>query len=85
MIRRRPSTHWSSKEIKALKEVFDFNTPEEDMVALEARYQSDDKYLRRELMTLLNNWNGEIDKSRSTSCSGNNGTGAYSTNIEAYQ
>jgi len=85
MIRRRPGTQWSPKEIKALKEIFDFNTPEEDMVALEARYQSDDKYLRRELMTLLNNWNGEIDKSRSTSCSGNNGTGAYSTNIEAYQ
>jgi hypothetical protein len=85
MIRRRPGTHWSSKEIKALKEIFDFNTPEEDLVALEARYQSDDKYLRRELMTLLNNWNGEIDKSRSTSPSGNNGTGAYSTNIEDYQ
>ena len=85
MIRRRPGTQWSPKEIKALKEIFDFNTPEEDMVALEARYQSDDKYLRRELMTLLNNWNGEIDKSRSTSPSGNNGTGAYSTNIEAYQ
>ena len=85
MIRRRPGTQWSAKEIKALKEIFDFNTPEEDMVALEARYQSDDKYLRRELMTLLNNWNGEIDKSRSTSPSGNNGTGAYSTNIEAYQ
>ena len=71
--------------MKALKEVFDFNTPEEDMVALEARYQSDDKYLRRELMTLLNHWNGEIDKTRSTSPSGNNGTGAYSANIEDYQ
>lgn len=85
MIRRRPGTHWSAKEIKALKEIFDFNTSEEDLVALEARYQSDDKYLRRELLTLLNNWNGEIDKSRSTSPSGNNGTGAYSANIEAYQ
>jgi uncharacterized protein YdaU (DUF1376 family) len=85
MIRRRPTTQWSTKEIKALKEIFDFNTPEEDLVALEARYQSDDKYLRRELMTLLNNWNGEIDKSRSTSPSGNNGTGAYSLNIADYQ
>jgi len=84
MIRRRPNTQWSAKEIKALKEIFDFNTPEEDLVALEARYQSDDKYLRRELMTLLNNWNGEIDKSRSTSPSGNNGTGAYSANIADY-
>jgi len=85
MIRRRPTTQWSTKEIKALKEIFDFNTPEEDLVALEARYQSDDKYLRRELMTLLNNWNGEIDKSRSTPPSGNNGTGAYSANIADYQ
>jgi hypothetical protein len=85
MIRRRPGTHWSSKEIKALKEILDFNTPEEDLVALEARYQSDDKYLRRELMTLLNNWNGEIDKSRSTSPSVNNGTGAYSADIANWQ
>ena len=85
MIRRRPGTHWSPKELKALKEIFDFKTPEEDLVALEARYQSDDKYLRRELMTLLNNWNGEIDKSRSTPPSGNNGTGAYSADITNWQ
>ena len=84
LIKRRPTTQWSTKEIKALKEIFDFNTPEEDLVALEARYQSDDKYLRRELMTLLNNWNGEIDKSRSTSPSGNNGTGG-TFNINDWQ
>jgi len=65
MVRRRPTTPWSTKEIKALKEVFDFNTPEEDILLVEARYKSDDKYLRRELMTLLNNWNGEVDKVRS--------------------
>jgi hypothetical protein len=65
MVRRRPTTHWSTKEIKALKEVFAFNTPEEDLVALEARYKSNDLYLRKELETLLNHWNGEIDKSRS--------------------
>ena len=65
MVRRRPNTHWSPKEIKALKEIFAFETPEEDLVALETRYKSNDPYLRRELMTLLNNWNGEIDKSRS--------------------
>jgi uncharacterized protein YdaU (DUF1376 family) len=66
MVRRRPTTHWSTKEIKALKEVFAFNTPEEDIVALEARYKSNDQYLRKELETLLNHWNGEIDKSRSS-------------------
>ena len=66
MVRRRPTTHWSTKEIKALKEVFAFNTPEEDIVALEARYKSNDPYLRKELETLLNHWNGEIDKARSS-------------------
>ena len=66
MVRRRPTTHWSTKEIKALKEVFAFNTPEEDLVALEARYKSNDPYLRKELETLLNHWNGEIDKARSS-------------------
>jgi hypothetical protein len=87
MIRRRPGTQWSAKEIKALKEIFDFNTPEEDLVALEARYQSDDKYLRRELMTLLNNWNGEVDKVRSGLMPGigESRAATTSTNISDYQ
>lgn len=67
MVRRRPETKWSAKELKALKEVFDLNTPDEDILLVEARYRSDDKYLRRELYTLLNNWNGEVDKARSVS------------------
>lgn len=67
MVRRRPETKWSPKELKALKEVFDLNTPEEDIKLVEARYRSDDKYLRRELYTLLNNWNGEVDKVRNVS------------------
>ena len=66
MVRRRPTTHWSTKEIKALKEVFAFNTPEEDLVALEARYKTKDPYLLKELETLLSHWNGEIDKARSS-------------------
>ena len=88
MVRRRPTTQWSTKEIKALKEVFEFNTPEEDLVALEARYQSNDPYLRRELMTLLNNWNGEIDKVRSGLLPGigeSRAGGTFSPNIADYQ
>ena len=69
MVRRRPETKWSPKELKALKEVFELNTPEEDIQLVEARYRSDDKYLRRELYTLLNNWNGEVDKVRSVAVS----------------
>lgn len=65
MVRRRPGTHWSAKEIKALKEVYSLDTPEDDIQLVEARYKTNDQYLRRDVMALLNNWNGEIDKSRS--------------------
>jgi hypothetical protein len=85
MLRRRSSTKWSTGEIKKLKEVFDLNTPEEDLVRLEQRYKSNDPYLRRELETLLNHWNGEIDKTQSDPISGNNKPGAASLNIEDYQ
>ena len=85
MLRRRPSTKWSTGEIKKLKEVFDLNTPEEDLVRLEQRYKSNDPYLRKELDTLLNHWNGEIDKTQSDLISGNNKLGASSLNISDYQ
>ena len=87
MVRRRPTTHWSSKEIKALKEVFELNTPEEDILLVEARYKSDDKYLRRDAMALLNNWNGEVDKVRSGLLPGIGESRAATTslNISDYQ
>jgi len=85
MLRRRPSTKWSTSEIKKLKEVFDLNTPEEDLVRLEQRYKSNDPYLRRELETLLNHWNGEIDKTQSDLISGNNNPGAISADITNWQ
>jgi len=85
MLRRRPSTKWSTGEIKKLKEVFDLNTPEEDLVRLEQRYKSNDPYLRRELETLLNHWNGEIDKTQSDLISGNNKLGASSLDISNWQ
>lgn len=67
MVRRRPETKWSARELKALKEVFQFNTPDEDIRLVEARYKTSDPYLRRDVMALLNNWNGEVDKARSVS------------------
>jgi uncharacterized protein YdaU (DUF1376 family) len=65
--KRRPTTPWSSKEIKALKDVIKLGTPPEDIDLLERRYMSGDQYLRREIITLLNNWNGEIDRARGLS------------------
>jgi hypothetical protein len=85
MLRRRPSTKWSTGEIKKLKEVFNLNTPEEDLVRLEQRYKSNDPYLRKELDTLLNHWNGEIDKTQSDLISGNNKLGASNLDISKWQ
>ena len=83
--KRRPETSWSQKELKALKATFDLNTPESEILLLEARYRSGNQFLRRDILTLLNNWNTEIDRAKSDSPSGNNGTGAYSANISDYQ
>jgi len=60
--KRRPETRWSEKEIKALREVESFQTPEEDIALLESRYLANAPYIRHDLVTLLNNWNGEIDR-----------------------
>jgi hypothetical protein len=83
--KRRPETSWSQKELKALKATFDLNTPESEILLLEIRYRSGNQFLRRDILTLLNNWNTEIDRAKSDSPSGNNGTGAYSANIADYQ
>jgi hypothetical protein len=83
--KRRPETSWSQKELKALKATFDLNTPESEILLLEIRYKSGNQFLRRDILTLLNNWNTEIDRAKSDSPSGNNGTGAYSLNISDWQ
>jgi hypothetical protein len=87
IVRRRHDTLWNTKEMKALKEVFKLNTPEEDIRLVEARYKTNDPYLRRELYTLLNNWNGEVDKVRSGLMPGigESRAATTSTNISDYQ
>lgn len=62
--RRRPTTQWTDRELKALKSVHKLETPTEDLDLLERWYTSGDPYLRRDPITLLNNWNGEIDRAR---------------------
>lgn len=62
--KRRPTTQWSDRELKALKLVHKLETPAEDLDLLERWYTSGDKYLRRDPITLLNNWNGEIDRAK---------------------
>jgi len=59
---RRDSTPWSDKELKSYKTVK--NASEEDLSALETRYLAGGAYLRQDVLTLLNNWPGEIDRAR---------------------
>ena len=64
--RRRPTTKWTEKELKALKAVHKLATPDDDLARLDAYYTRDlppgKDYRRRDVVTLLNNWNGEIDR-----------------------
>lgn len=62
MFGRKHSTAWSLKEIAAYKALGII--PEDDMVVLEKYYASGEKYLRKDLGTLLNNFAGELDRAR---------------------
>lgn len=62
--KRRPTTGWHPKEVKALKSVLNSKPTDEEWDLMEARYQSGNQYLRRDILTLLNNWNGELDRAR---------------------
>ena len=61
---RRPSTVWSKKELRAWREVTSsFKFQDDEWGALRWLYtQSGSPYLRKDLCTLLNNWQGEIDR-----------------------
>lgn len=65
LLGRRDSTPWSAKEIAASKP--HLNTPEEDWQLLAKYYANrgnEGFYTRTSMLTLLNNWAGEIDKAR---------------------
>lgn len=62
---RKPTTEWSKKEKAAwlpIDTLFDFTSDE--WKALRFYYRSGCKYCRQDLQTLLNNWNGEIDRAK---------------------
>jgi hypothetical protein len=62
--KRRPETRWKDKEIKLLKEAFDSGFTAEELDILEQFYLGNSKYKRRDIITLLNNWNTEIDRAK---------------------
>lgn len=69
LVRRRPTTAWSDRELRQFKTLFKagcFNVLA-DLELLEQFYafqhkRGDDGIHRRDLLTLLNNWPGELDK-----------------------
>lgn len=64
---RRPTTPWSEKEIKAFKAIHS-ELFEDGVKLLNAAYSvphGDNHRTRKDLLTLLNNWQGEIDRWRS--------------------
>ena len=73
--KRRPKTSWNQKEIKSLKVVLKSEPTDEEWNLMESRYQSGDPFLRKDILTLLNNWNGELDRARQPS------RGAYQTQL----
>lgn len=64
---RRPTTQWSTKEMKALLAILKHTTPE-DIALMESYYTAQihaaKDIRRRDVQTLLNNWTGEMDRAR---------------------
>lgn len=63
LFNRRDTTKWSDKETRAYRQGAEL-CPVDEFEIVEAYYLSGGKYLRRDLFTLLNNWNGEVDRAR---------------------
>lgn len=66
LFQRRDTTVWSAKEIKALRAIEPIS--DDDMRELEYYYTmsmpKEKDYRRRDLLTLLNNFNGEVDRAK---------------------
>lgn len=62
---RRPDTLWSEKEAKALKDAAPTDAEIEGMECFyQASIPKSEDYRRHDLLTLLNNWSGELDRAR---------------------
>lgn len=66
IFRRKDTTRWSDSEMKALRRISPI--PEDELEAVEKFYRAKipkaEDFRRHEMATLLNNWNGEVDKAR---------------------
>jgi hypothetical protein len=71
---RKAETKWSEKEVKSLKAI---KIDSDDLSLIEDFYNaietpSQELYRRTSMLTLLNNWNGEVDKAKKWKSSNKN-------------
>ena len=59
---RRKSTAWSDKELRELRKVCDRPGFVRELWEIRRYYSSGSDYLRRDIITLLRNWTGELDR-----------------------
>lgn len=67
LFHRKATTALSENELKSLKKVQKLKPSEDEIVLIEKFYTAEipiGDWRRRDLATLLNNWNGEVDKAR---------------------
>jgi hypothetical protein len=66
LYRRRETTKWTAKEIKAFRYLLPIDP--DDLQVVEQYYRAEsrkrDNYCRRDLLTFLNNFPGEVDRAR---------------------
>ena len=66
MFNRRLTTEWSKKEVESYRSIG--TVDEGDLLLMEDYYKApmppDADYRRRDLLTCLNNWQGEVDRAR---------------------
>ena len=70
---RRDTTQWNEGEVKMLKRVSTHGTTEADLLLVEEFQKDPTSFHRRDLLTLLNNWNTEIDRARQWKLNPQNG------------
>jgi hypothetical protein len=64
LFHRRENTAWSEREKKAIRTISQHPSFESELAEIEAYYATGHKYLRKDLLTLINNWAGELDRAR---------------------
>lgn len=73
LFNRRETTSWTAKETAQLKAIAKRNGVLDELAEIETLYNSGYKYRRRDIITFLNNFSGELDRARNRQNDNNKG------------